>query len=1086
MDPSHRSSAVESCADDQLPSYETALRTPQPDDEAKANVSQGVSSYCISLYPFYGEYRSELSFKAGQLIHLLRHVNKDWMEGELDGAVGIFPKSFVDIIVDVHEENPTEDGSFDDQVTEVYPADCFARVLFDFVAVEPNDLELTEGSTITLLRKIGNDWVEAMDDAGNIGICPLNYVEIIVEESNEQAIPAMPVPVTPTVDESTGPCVYPSISQDLTSPSEEAVIATNRSSDVQDTSDLLFQPTFVSSPRPPDESSCELSFSDLTISPGNLNGQPTRQAPPRPKRKTSQEEKSGLHDDPSIRTEILSAWPQDRLNDSNRKSKENEQRKCILTELIQSERDYLQHLKVCHNLLREPANSHESFKKILGNLPEVIDVSTALNSALERAINNDDGKGVGRCFIQFAPQMKESYKQISHNSEEAQVLWKKLSSSSNQEVKSLVNSINNGIRNETNSYDLPSLIFKPVQRVLKYPLLLFELSKCTHDAEEQTDLNAAFLEITKMAREINESKRGKELVTKYRRAPKSSFAVSLSRFNLHTLRKKSSRFGFKLTSKIGMHSNLKDSEFDSLSVDFKSLEKTLKIFIKDLSVLVESQESVLKYSHYFVHSLGEFYGSRVDMGAIDHLAKCHKRLIEETWSECKKNLKHNVFEVLNMLLSKFSSPSHLIDKRNDKLADFDSLNRKVDSVDLSLAANAKVKDDHQRAKNDYEALNNQLVSELPKLIKLSVEIITNCISAYMSIQKSFIGKTSHQMLNLLDTCFNKYSNSGSFNSQDIYDTFHIKFTLLLNDITKQFTLIPASLFTELNPHHAPGKLMHSERDRDSDSVDSRTRSTLDALFTSRVGTINLPKANQQWMPQTTNQRENLLNKYRPGDLYIVTQDHKGVENMQLTVKANDVLAVVKKQNPMNNPSHWTVDDGRLMGFVPANILKPMPLEQYAPPVPCRNSSITKADPVAPTSRQNSSQIDDLLFFDHSDNQLAACAAPSSTRRSSPLPANLMEFDPLVEAQATPKTKEIEPAASQPIDSSDSGPLYVSMYAFKSTSQGTLSITQGQIVTVIAFQDLMGNKEWFLVRDYNGNKGYVPHNYVKPLDDSNRG
>lgn len=1082
MDPSQRSSALENCADDQLPSYETALRSPQPDDTAAAaNVSQGVSSYCISLYPFYGEFRSELSFKAGQLIHLLRHVNKDWCEGELDGAVGIFPKSFVDIIVDVHEENVPEDGSFDDQVTEVYPADYFARVLFDFVAVEPNDLELKEGSTITLLRRIGNDWVEAMDDAGNIGICPLNYVEIIVEESNEQVIPTVE-PETPTVDDSNEAPVYPSIPQEIPATSEYTPITPNLASDLPETDDLIFQPTSVSSPRAPDNSSDELSFSDLTISPGNMNGQPTRRAPPRPKRKTSQDEKSGLHDDPSIHTEILSAWPQDNLNESNRKSKENEQRKCILTELIQSERDYLQHLQVCHNLLREPANCHESFKKILGNLPQVINVSTSLNNSLERCINNNDGKGVGKCFIQFAPQMKESYKQISHNSEEAQILWNKLSSSSNQEIKYLVNSINNGIRNETNSYDLPSLIFKPVQRVLKYPLLLFELSKCTHDPEEQTHLNAAFLEITKMAREINESKRGKELVTKYRRAPKSSFTVSLSRFNLHTLRKKSSRFGFKITSKIGMHSNLKDNEFDNLSVDFKSLEKTLKIFIKDLSVLVESQESVLKYSHHFVHSLSEFYGSRVDMGAIDHLAKCHKRLIEETWSETKKHLKHNVFEVLNMLLSKFSSPSHLIDKRNDKLADFDSLNRKVESIDLSSATNVKMKDDHQRAKNDYEALNNQLVTELPKLIKLSVEIITNCISAYMSIQKSFIGKTSHQMLNLLDTCFNKYSNSGSFNSQDIYDTFHIKFTLLLNDITKQFTLIPANLFSELTSHNLPTK--SSINERDNETIDSRSRSTLDSFFTSRSGTINLPKANQQWMPQTTNQRESLLNKYRPSDLYIVIQDHQGVENMQLTVAKNDVLAVVKKTNPMNNPSHWTVDDGRLMGFVPASILKPMPIEQYAPPVPCRNTSISKVDSVCSTSTQNTGQIDDLLFFDNSENQLAACSTSLSTTRSSPLPANLMEFDPLAETQVTPEIVEKTPKSTQSIDSHDSGPLFIAMYPFKSTNQGTLSITQGQIVRVIAFHDLMGNKEWFLVRDCNGNEGYVPHNYIKQLDDSN--
>lgn len=1102
MDSARSSVYDENCPDDQLPSYESALRSQHPRDDDGVtkdgrSESHGISSYGITLYPFYGEFSNELTFKAGQIIHLIRHIDKDWMEGELDGSIGIFPKSFIDIIVDVHEENATEDGTFDDQVTEVYPPDCFARVLFDFKAEEENDLELQEGSTITLLRKIGNDWVEAMDDANNFGICPLNYVEIITEQPIDASVPIPRIQVESqsTVETSVKAVANDSFLTQRTGASEEinfdlsALEVSTRSFDTGIASP--FQPQTTSSPHTSDQPSTEFSLRDLTVSRTSYGG-PSRPAPPRPSAKPF-EEKFGLHNNPSIQTETLTPWSADDAS-GPRKAKENEQRKVILTELLQSERDYLHHLNVCHRLLRAPANSNESIRKILGNLPQVIQVSTDLTAALEEAINFKDGKGVGKCFMRFAPSMKDSYDQVFQNSKDAQAIWAKLSASTHYEVKKMVESINEGIRNETNSYDLPSLILKPVQRVLKYPLLLSELCKFTKDVDEQRDLGEALVTMTTMASEFNESKRRKELVTKYRSSSKGTLASNLSKWNLHTFRKKSSRLGYKITSKIGFHSNVKDNEFDSLAVKFRSLEKTLKIFIKDLSLVVESQESILKYAYYFVNSLSEFYGSRADQGEVDHLVKCHKRLLDDTWSETRKYLKHNVFEVLNVLLSKFSGPSHLIDKRNDKLADFDSLSRKID-CDSSLGGNNKVREDHLKAKNDYEALNSQLLDELPKLISLSVEVINNCLAAYMKLQKHFIGKTSQQMLNLLDTCFNKYSNSGSFDSQDIYDTFHVKFNLLLNDLTKQFTLVPSNLFVELNP--TSGKSNREKNKSESDSNETRKGTNLDSFFTpSNQITGNAPfkvtqSQQQMWIPQTTNQKEILLNRFKPADLYNVIQEYKGVEPMHLTLKVNDMVGVIKRHNPMGSQSQWLVDDGNHRGFVPATILQQIKFDDYAPPpVPSRNSSIEKPPR---TSRQNS-EVKDLLSFDENDSSSLGACAPS---RASPLPEDLIQFDPLAASSSSTNSQEkaptvpvkdsnCSPVALPPNPStlpsnanSTSGQVFVALYPFTSTSSGTLSLHLGQFIKVKAFADLNGNKEWCLVEDSSGKTGYVPFNYIKP-------
>ncbi|GFO19684.1 dynamin-binding protein [Plakobranchus ocellatus] len=56
--------------------------------------------YAQVLYPFTAQGRSELSLEEGQIVTLIRHVDADWTEGELDGRQGLFPTSFVDILVD--------------------------------------------------------------------------------------------------------------------------------------------------------------------------------------------------------------------------------------------------------------------------------------------------------------------------------------------------------------------------------------------------------------------------------------------------------------------------------------------------------------------------------------------------------------------------------------------------------------------------------------------------------------------------------------------------------------------------------------------------------------------------------------------------------------------------------------------------------------------------------------------------------------------------------------------------------------------------------------------------------------------------
>ena len=52
-----------------------------------------------ALFDFDGETSEDLSFKEGDHIELIEQIDSDWLKGKARGKVGMFPASFVDIVV---------------------------------------------------------------------------------------------------------------------------------------------------------------------------------------------------------------------------------------------------------------------------------------------------------------------------------------------------------------------------------------------------------------------------------------------------------------------------------------------------------------------------------------------------------------------------------------------------------------------------------------------------------------------------------------------------------------------------------------------------------------------------------------------------------------------------------------------------------------------------------------------------------------------------------------------------------------------------------------------------------------------------
>ncbi|XP_048589149.1 E3 ubiquitin-protein ligase SH3RF1 isoform X2 [Nematostella vectensis] len=152
---------------DELPSNILLVRILEGLNRKRPNSSdQRTTKPCARvLYDFEPREQGDLALCKGDFVYLLRQVDENWFEGQVNGCQGFLPSNYVEVISAL----PCLDDDYNDPV---------AKALYDFDGGEEQDiLPFKQGDVISVIRKVDENWCEGKLN-NKCGIFPINFVEL--------------------------------------------------------------------------------------------------------------------------------------------------------------------------------------------------------------------------------------------------------------------------------------------------------------------------------------------------------------------------------------------------------------------------------------------------------------------------------------------------------------------------------------------------------------------------------------------------------------------------------------------------------------------------------------------------------------------------------------------------------------------------------------------------------------------------------------------------------------------------------------------------------------------------------------------
>ncbi|KAK4705756.1 hypothetical protein P7C70_g450, partial [Phenoliferia sp. Uapishka_3] len=341
---------------------------------------------------------------------------------------------------------------------------------------------------------------------------------------------------------------------------------------------------------------------------------------------------------------------------------------------------------------------------------------------------------VGEAFLRMIPRIQKIYSSYCARHHRAIVRLQELEPS----LRAYLAECKQLSHGRTNAWDLASLLIKPVQRCLKYPLLLNQILAATPtDHPDYANLERANRDMLNVAGHINDFKKGSDLVSRivskkegHVRRESASTAGSFGR----SVTKKLLRGSQRAKQAVGLaDSQNGDEMFDTFVALVESTRNGVLRFSNEMREWSRTTRFALDAQATMVEGWTELYSPtedelKIEGGSHDRLLvfldTVLRPVIDGPYRELNSQIRMEFVPKTDHLLTLFENPLSVIAKRNEKLLDHTRYLAKPNPQD-------------KRGSEDYITVTNRCLDELPRFLGQVSRYFNIIITAFATAQASY-------------------------------------------------------------------------------------------------------------------------------------------------------------------------------------------------------------------------------------------------------------------------------------------------------------------------------------------------------------
>lgn len=372
-------------------------------------------------------------------------------------------------------------------------------------------------------------------------------------------------------------------------------------------------------------------------------------------------------------------------------------------------------------------------------------------------VANDDT--LGNALLGFMPRIQSVYTAYCSRHETSMQRMQEIAATS-PKAAAFFRECTTVARKHTTAWDLGSLLIKPVQRVLKYPLLLRQIISATDESHpDRPNLVAALDQLQVVADNINEVKRRRDLagVLITGRAAKESKNPLLSG-TLKTKRKVSNKALVASNEETLLSNDPGDKaleDYAALASQFNALQQRVQSFGRRCRAwsmaLFNSYNAQLR----LLSRLRRVYALRVaeeseaeldpvqnDFRALESMSKEEKTIItyqcmiqaiiDRSWRQLDAEICNAILPMTQKVEYMFAAPRLVMVKRAERETDYLRYRQNVDSTDGPSAKSLERK--VLENASGFIALQGQLLDEIPLFMQGAQVLLDVGVQAFARLQ----------------------------------------------------------------------------------------------------------------------------------------------------------------------------------------------------------------------------------------------------------------------------------------------------------------------------------------------------------------